>query len=80
MRTDHLTLEELERHAYITGQGDLVRHIHQLQDESDETENACGEAYESGYEDGVVSSRGYNRGYEEGYEEGYEDGLADSRG
>ena len=75
MRTDHLTLSELERLAYIANQAILVRHIHQLQDESDETENACDEAYQTGYEDGVVSSRGYDRGYEEGYEDGLVDGA-----
>lgn len=65
MRTDHLTLEELERHAYVTG--DLViamacqRGLDTEQESLDDEHEA---GYEAGYQEG--EAWGYDAGFEEG--------------
>lgn len=65
MRTDHLTLEELERHAYVTGDLLTVRACqHGLDTEQDRLDDARQEGYDSGYEDG--DRAGYDVGFDEG--------------
>ena len=66
MRIEHLTFEELERHAYITGDTALARACERaLNIERDALDDA--------------RSDGYAEGYEDGEEFGYENGLAEGR-
>jgi len=69
MDTSHLTLEELERYAYVTGDMLTVRACARgLDTEEMELEDARQAGYQEGYDDGEAFGR--DCGYEEGYEEG----------
>lgn len=71
MRTDHLTLEELERLAYITGDAITARACERaLNVEQDALDEARSDGYAEGYADGE----------EFGYENGREAGLEEARG
>ena len=63
MRTDHLTLDELERLAYITGDLLAARACqYALGIEQDALDDAHQQGYDAGYEDGEAF------GYEQGLE------------
>ena len=68
MRTDHLTLDELERHAYVTGDLRTASACrHGLDTEQERLDDARDDGYEAGHSDGYAS----------GYESGADDAARD---
>ena len=70
MRTNHLTLEELERHHYANGHPDAAFLGRVLDADDMDREDTRQEGYQEGYADGE------RFGYETGYEAG-EDAAAE---
>jgi flagellar biosynthesis/type III secretory pathway protein FliH len=65
MRTAHLTLEELERHAYVTGDQVTARACQRgLDTEQEALEDARQSGYDEGHDEGEAF--GYDIGFEEG--------------